>query len=163
MRHSGAALSDPAAQDLATGYRTWLWWPMAFDAPYPRRQTPADFLISSAEDMSHYLLAHLNGGAYNGKQVVSPGGMAALLAPGARMGATSAYAMGWSVHDQAGLLKIEHSGDVSNFHAPSVNPPIDWLTPALLLLPLVIAVLWVAGSWVFIQRWQRRGDLPVRG
>lgn len=207
MRHSAAVLSDPAAQDLAAGYRHWLWWPLAFDAPYPRRQTPAGFLISSAEDMAHYLLAQLNGGAYEGQQVLSPGGMATLHAPGARMGATSAYAMGWVVRDQAGSLRVEHNGDVSNFHAnmlllpdqklgiviltnvggfshapalnlpiegvaallqgqalsPAVDPPIDWLTPSRLLLPLVIAVAWLAGSLVFIRRWQRHGELPVRG
>ena len=35
--------------------------------------------------------------------------------------------------------------------------------PALLLLPLLIAGLWVTGSYVFSRRWQRRGDLPVGG
>jgi hypothetical protein len=180
---------------------------MAFDAPYPRRQTPAGFLISSVEDMSHYLLAHLNGGAYDGQQVLSPGGMATLLAQGARMGATSAYAMGWAVHDQAGSLRIDHSGDVSNFHTnmlllpeqeigiviltnvggfnnaaalnlpiegvaailqghgvpPALDPPTDWLAPARLLLPLLIVVVWLAGSFVLLRRWQRHGELPARG
>lgn len=207
MRHSAAALSDQAAQDLATGHRYWFGWPIAFDAPYPRSQTPAGFLISSAEDMSHYLIAHLNGGAYDGQQILSPGGMATLHAPGARMGATSAYGMGWVVRDQAGAVKLEHNGDVSNFHAnmlllpdqklgiviltnvdgfnhgaalnvpiegvatilqgqglpPAVDPPTDWLTPVQLLLPLLIATMWLAGSLVFIKRWQRRGELPVRG
>lgn len=207
MRHSAATLSDPAAQDLATGYRYWLRWPIAFEAPYPRRQTPAGFLMSSAEDMSHYVLAYLNGGAYAGQQVLSPAGMATLLAPGARMGATSAYAMGWVVRDQGGSIKIEHSGDVSNFHAnmlllpdrklgiviltnvggfnnaaalnlpiegvaailqgrgvpPALDPPTDWLTPVQLLLPLLIAVVWLAGSFVPLWRWQRRGAVPVRG
>ena len=207
MRHSAAAMSDPAAQDIATGYRYWLLWPFAFDAPYPRGQTPAGFLISSAEDMSHYLIAQLNGGTYDGQQVLSPDGMATLHAPGARMGATSSYAMGWVVRDQAGALRLEHNGDVSNFHAnmlllpdqkvgivilmnvdgfnhgaslnvpiegvaailqgqglsPEVDPPMNWLPPTLLLLPLLIGVLWLAGSFAFIRRWQRRGELPVRG
>jgi hypothetical protein len=153
------------------------------------------------------LIAHLNGGAYDGQQVLSQGGMATLLARGARMGTASAYAMGWVVHGQAGSLKIDHNGDASNFHSnmlllpdqeigivilmnvagynnaaainipiegvaailqghglpPAVDPPIDWLTPVLLLLPLLISVLWLAGSFVLIQRWQRRGELPVRG
>ncbi len=51
MSHSAAAISAPAAKDIASGYRYWLFWPVAFDAPYPRRMTPAGFLISSAEDM----------------------------------------------------------------------------------------------------------------
>jgi CubicO group peptidase (beta-lactamase class C family) len=207
MRHSAATSSDPAAQDIATGYRYWLWWPFAFDAPYPRRQTPAGFLISSAEDMAHYLVAHLNGGAYASEQVLSPDGVGMLHAAGARIGTTSDYAMGWVVHDHAESLKIDHNGDVSNFHAnmlllpdqkigiviltnvggfnnaaalnvpiegvaailqgqglsPEVDPPMTWLPQTLLLLPLLIAVLWLAGSFSFIQHWQRRGELPVHG
>jgi hypothetical protein len=46
---------------------------------------------------------------------------------------------------------------------PAVDPPRNWLTPALVLLPLLIAVVWLASSLVFIQRWQRRGELPIRG
>jgi hypothetical protein len=46
---------------------------------------------------------------------------------------------------------------------PAMDPPRDWLTPALVLLPLLIAVVWLTGSYVLIQRWQRRGELPVRG
>jgi CubicO group peptidase (beta-lactamase class C family) len=207
MRHSAAALTDPAAQDLATGYRYWLWWPIAYDAPYPRGQTPAGFLISSAEDMAHYLIAHLNGGAYDGQQVLSPAGLATLHAPGARMGATSAYAMGWVVHAQAGSPKIDHNGDVSNFHgnmlllpgekigiviltnvdgfshgaalnvpiegvaailqgqslSAEVDPPLNWLPPTLALLPPLMGVLWLAGSFALFRRWQRRVELPVRG
>jgi CubicO group peptidase (beta-lactamase class C family) len=207
MRHSAASLSDPAAQDVASGHRHWLWRAIAFDAPYPRGQTPAGFLISSAEDMSHYLIAHLNGGAYAGQQVLSPGGMAALHAPGAPIGPTTSYAMGWVVRSEAGALRIEHNGDVSNFHAnmlllpdqqiglviltnvggftnaaalnlpiegvaaillgqgvsPEVDPPMNWLPPTLLLLPLLAAVVWLGGSLAFSRRWQRRGGLPVRG
>lgn len=207
MSHSAAALSDPAARDLASGHRYWLWWPVAYEAPYPRGQTPAGFLISSAEDMSHYLLAQLNGGSYAGQPVLSPQGIALLHTAGARISASRSYGMGWVVHNQAGSLKIDHNGDVSNFHAnmlllpdqnlgvvilmnvagynnavalnvpiegvaailqghglsPAVDPPLNWLTPALLLLPLLIAGLWLAGSLIFIRRWQRRGELPVKG
>ena len=208
MRHSAAALTDPAAQGMATGYRYWLWWPIAFDAPYPRRQTPAGFLISSAEDMSHYLSAHLNGGAYAGQAILSPSGVDTLHAPGAplRVGATSAYAMGWVVRDQAGAVRLEHNGDISNYHAnmlllpdqkigiviltnvngfnhgaalnlpiegvaailqghgisPAVDPPTEWLRPALLLLPVLVAFSWAAGSLACIRHWLRRGGLPVR-
>jgi hypothetical protein len=40
---------------------------------------------------------------------------------------------------------------------------MNWLAPTLLLLPLLIAILWLAGSAAFIRRWQRRDELPVRG
>lgn len=117
MTHSAAALSDAAVSDIAEGYRYWLWWPVAFEAPYPRSMTPAGFLISSAEDMSHYLIAQLNGGVYGNHQVLSSQGIAALHAAGAEMTATSSYGMGWVVHNQAGAIRLEHNGDTSNFHS----------------------------------------------
>lgn len=117
MNHSAAALSDPAAADLATGYRHWFFWPVAFTAPYPRRTTPSGFLISSAEDMTHYLAAQLNGGTYGKHQLLSPQGMATLHTPGAKMSPLSSYGMGWVIQGQPGSTKIWHNGDVSNFHA----------------------------------------------
>jgi CubicO group peptidase (beta-lactamase class C family) len=117
MNHSAAVLSDPAAIDLATGYRNWLFWPVAFDAPYPRRMTPSGFLISSAEDMAHYLSAQLNGGTYGNRQLLSSQGIDTLHMPGARISPLSSYGMGWVIQDQPGSTKIWHNGDVSNFHS----------------------------------------------
>lgn len=117
MNHSAAALSDPAAAELATGYRHWFFWPVAFAAPYPRRTTPSGFLISSAEDMTHYLIAQLNGGVYGNQQLLSPQGIATLHTPGAKIGPLSSYGMGWVIQGQPGATAIWHNGDVSNFHA----------------------------------------------
>jgi CubicO group peptidase (beta-lactamase class C family) len=117
MSHSAAALSEPAAIDIATGYRYWLFRPVAFDAPYPRRTTPSGFLISSAEDMAHYLTAQLNGGVYGNHQLLSPQGIATLHTPGAKMSPLSSYGMGWVIQGQPGSTEIWHNGDVSNFHA----------------------------------------------
>jgi CubicO group peptidase (beta-lactamase class C family) len=117
MRQSAASITEPAVKDLASGYRSWFSWPVAFDAPYPRRMTPAGFLISSAEDMSHYLNAHLNGGRYGESRVLSPEGIATLHTPGARMSPSSAYGMGWAIHNHAEGTTLEHNGDVSNFHS----------------------------------------------
>ncbi len=117
MNHSAAALSDPAAVDLATGYRNWLFWPVAFVAPCPRRTTPSGFLISSAEDMTHYLTAQLNGGVYGNHQLLSPQGIATLHTPGAKMSPLSSYGMGWVIQGDPGSTEIWHNGDVSNFHA----------------------------------------------
>lgn len=117
MRHSAAALSDPAVSDIATGYRYWFHWPVAFDAPYPRRTTPSGFLISSAEDMAHYLVAQLNGGTYGNNQLLSPQGIDMLHSPSAKISAMSSYGMGWVIQNQPGSTKIWHNGDVSNFHS----------------------------------------------
>jgi len=42
---------------------------------------PAGFVISSAEDMGQYLIAHLNAGRYRSAQILSPAGIAELHRP----------------------------------------------------------------------------------
>ena len=133
MSHSAAALSDPAAADLATGYRHWFFWPVAFDAPYPRRTTPSGFLISSAEDMTHYVSAQLNGGRYGNHQLLSPQGMATLHTPGAQISPLSSYGMGWVIQGQPGATEIWHNGDVSNFHANLLLLPDQHIGIVILL------------------------------
>jgi CubicO group peptidase (beta-lactamase class C family) len=117
MTHSAAALSDPAAADVASGSRYWLLWPLGFDAPYPRRMTPSGFLISSAEDLTYYLAAQLDGGTYEHSQVLSRHGIDTHHAPVASMGPSSSYGMGWVVTKAAGSTRIWHDGDVSNFYS----------------------------------------------
>jgi CubicO group peptidase (beta-lactamase class C family) len=117
MSHSAAALSDAAAADVASGYRYWRLWPVGFDAPYPRRMTPAGFLISSAEDMTHYVAAQLNGGRYEHSQLLSPQGIVTLHTPASTMGPATSYGMGWAIHSAVGSTQIWHDGDVSNFHS----------------------------------------------
>jgi CubicO group peptidase (beta-lactamase class C family) len=117
MKHSAAAITDPVVKDIASGYRYWFFWPAVFEAPYPRRMTPAGFLISTAEDMSHYLIAQLNGGAYAKQQVLSSQGIDTLHTAGAKMGPSSSYGMGWIIRGQPGSRIIDHTGDTSNFHS----------------------------------------------
>jgi CubicO group peptidase (beta-lactamase class C family) len=126
MRRSAATISDSAVSDLASGYRSWFFWPVPFDAPYPRRLTPAGFLICSGEDMAHYVIAQLNGGAYGENQIVSPAGVAALHTAGATMNASRAYGMGWVIH-QPQPTRFEHSGDVSTFHSNILLLPEEQL------------------------------------
>jgi len=117
MSHSAATISDPAVSDIATGYRYWFFWPLPFDAPYARSTTPSGFLISSAEDMAHYLTAQLNGGTYGNHQLLSPQGTDTLHTPGSKISALRSYGMGWEIQSQPGSTKIWHNGDVSNFHS----------------------------------------------
>jgi CubicO group peptidase (beta-lactamase class C family) len=117
MHRSAAALSDAAATGIASGYSYWLGWPAAFEAPYPRRATPSGYLISSAEDMAHYVVAQLNDGTYADRQFLSSQGIATLHSPGAQITPAIAYGMGWAIQATPGATRIWHDGNVSNFHS----------------------------------------------
>ena len=65
MRHSYTSKADAGQNSLAMGHRHWFSLPFpAPDLPIPRGSLPSGQLISCAEDMAHYLIAHLNGGRY---------------------------------------------------------------------------------------------------
>src|SRR5205823_1375573 len=59
----------------ATGSRWWFGLPVPASLPYLSDQLPTAFLISSAEDMTHYLIAHNTNGSYLGTHVLSVLGM----------------------------------------------------------------------------------------
>jgi CubicO group peptidase (beta-lactamase class C family) len=100
---------------LATGYRYWFGLPVAFNAPYLAATLPAGLLISTAEDLSHYLSMYLGGGTYHGNEVLSAGGIAQMERPAPQTG-SARYGMGWTVGMLGGVKVIWHSGDEPNFH-----------------------------------------------
>jgi CubicO group peptidase (beta-lactamase class C family) len=123
MPQSFGAQSAALPHGLATGYRWWFGLALPASLPYLRGSVPEGFLISSAEDLTHYLVAQLNGGRYQDAAVLSPGGIAQLHAPAARMDAQGdAYGMGW-VSSSAGEPSIWHGGDTANFHSDLILLP----------------------------------------
>ena len=97
MKHSYSSLADARAGNLTSGYYSLFGFPVVYDSfiPYSRAVKPSAGLFSSAEDMTHYLIAHLNQGHYQGNTIVSATGMAELHAPGVSISEETSYAMGW--------------------------------------------------------------------
>jgi CubicO group peptidase (beta-lactamase class C family) len=93
MAQSFTSEAEAQAHGLARGYHYWFGipWP-AGDTPYARGHFPSSAFISSAEDLAHAMVAHLNGGQYAGRSLVSPAGLAELHRP-----VLDRYAMGWNV------------------------------------------------------------------
>jgi CubicO group peptidase (beta-lactamase class C family) len=110
---------------LATGYRSWFGYPRRFEAPYSRAAMPSSYLISSAQDMTHYLSAQLNEGRYADTSVLSPEGVAAMHRPAVREGDRDIfYGMGWERRSTpSGVPVIQHDGTNSNFYADMVLEP----------------------------------------
>jgi CubicO group peptidase (beta-lactamase class C family) len=99
-----------------------------FGYPVPRRQVflpydlPAGFIISTAEDMSNFLIPHLEGGVYNGQQLLSPESIALMHSPPA--GIDSPYGMGWIIPPpDDGPRVVYHNGDLDAFHGDLVLLP----------------------------------------
>jgi CubicO group peptidase (beta-lactamase class C family) len=118
MRHSYTNQLDARRNGLATGHRSWFGYPRPFEAPYSRAAMPSSYLISSAEDITHFLAMQLNGGRYEGTSVLSPDGIAAMHEPAVRQGTRDIfYGMGWESRSVNGVPVVRHDGTNANFYA----------------------------------------------
>jgi CubicO group peptidase (beta-lactamase class C family) len=146
MHHSFVSQQDATRDGLAQGYTWWFGAPFPDNEPYPRAQLPDGYLISSAEDMSHYLIAQVNDGHYGNTAVLSPNGIATLHAPAAPTGAGwephTAYAMGWYNGTINGVPAIYHGGDILNFHSDIfIEPQNHWGAVILMNADGIVAEL----------------------
>jgi CubicO group peptidase (beta-lactamase class C family) len=122
MRHSYTSRKEAKPNGLAMGHRHWFSLPFpARELPIPRGSLPSGQLISNAEDMAHYLIAHLNEGRYGDVQILSEAGVQELHRGAAEFSMGSApvgrYAMGWFDMDIGQTKTFSHSGNVPDFSA----------------------------------------------
>jgi CubicO group peptidase (beta-lactamase class C family) len=97
MQRSYTSITEARNHGLSSGYYLAMGMPVAFDAfiPVSRATAPSAGLVSTAEDLSHWLLLHLNNGEYRGQQIISPVLTALLHAAGAPIEGQVSYGMGW--------------------------------------------------------------------
>ncbi len=124
MTNSFMSVPEAERHGLATEHRFWFGRPFPGGGlPYNRAITPAGLIVSDAQDMSHYLVAQLNGGRYEGAQVLSSAGVTEMHRGSADAGGGDSYAMGWM--DSVGVDGERfawHSG-----RAPPTRP--SWSCP----------------------------------
>jgi CubicO group peptidase (beta-lactamase class C family) len=75
--------------------------------------TPSGHLVSSAEDMTHWLAMQLKGGEYRGVRLISAAALAASHASGARLTSTSFYSTGWVERERNGVRSSIHNGGIA--------------------------------------------------
>ncbi len=122
MRHSYTDLASAQKDNLAVGHRYWFGHPVAIrDLPLARGSLPSGQLISTSEDLAHYLIAHLNNGIFGNAQILSntsieemQRGIAEQLVMGKPI---TKYGMGWFINEIDGVTIVAHGGNVPHFSA----------------------------------------------
>jgi hypothetical protein len=108
---------------MAQGYQ----WVFGLLVPTQHRfnpsQLPSGYMISSAEDMSHFLIAHLNEGRYASKNLLSASSTAAMQMPGTNRGGQGSYGFGWVISPKGGVPAVWHDGVNANFHTLLLMQP----------------------------------------
>ena len=145
MVHSHTSLEAAQADGLSTGYTPFFTSPQAMEIVYSGGQVASGGLFSTAEDMSHYLIAQLNGGRYGEENVLSPEGITTLHTPGYSEGLFWGYAMGWQrfplwqaiqpqgLYSTTMPYRIYHEGSYHNFRAfQELLPDTGWAALVLM-------------------------------
>lgn len=116
MTHSFAYNNKELQHQSATGYRMWFGFPFPYPASAPRPHLPSGQQFSSAEDLAHLLVAHLNDGNFQGNSVLSPAGIESMQNTPVSLGADCAtYSMHWSHSSRCDSSALGLSGDTANF------------------------------------------------
>ncbi len=122
MSHTYSSRTPAQSDGLAIGYRHWFGFPVpAYNLPIPIGALAGGQLISCAEDMAHYLIAHLNGGSYGRAQILSAAGIDELHRGEKESKpfgvSTGRYAMGWFDREMGSVRTLSHGGNVPDFSA----------------------------------------------
>lgn len=121
MQNSFVTLDEAAAHGLATPYRRIFGYNVPYAGPYVYipGDAPAGYLYTSAKDMSHYLMAQMNGGRFENDAVLSSESIRLMQtepAPGT-------YAMGWMTGNINGVPVIGQPGGSIGFQAQTYMVP----------------------------------------
>lgn len=135
MDQSYTSLEDARAGNMTRGYYPLFGITTAYDhlMPYSQTVKPSAGLFSSAEDLTHYLIVHLNDGQYQNNALLSSEGMNQLHISGIQFSENAGYAMGWTVfpfnemtsamQDGGVPTGIAHRGDWVGYYSIMVLIP----------------------------------------
>jgi CubicO group peptidase (beta-lactamase class C family) len=87
-------------------------------------------IISTAEDMAHYLIMQNNGGRFQAATLLSSLGITLMHMPPTNV--DSHYAMGWTTNNVNGVPLLEHNGILSTFYSDMVLLPATGIGIVLL-------------------------------
>jgi CubicO group peptidase (beta-lactamase class C family) len=78
---------------------------------------PAGDVYATPSDIAHFLILHLNGGKYRGRQLLSAKTVEEMGRPQfAKPGEGDGFGLGWAVTADGGKKRLEHNGAVPGFY-----------------------------------------------
>lgn len=122
MRNTSSLVLSTQAETLPTPARGHI---MVFGMRVAMPESPGNLagdggIVTTAEDMTHYLTMYLNGGSLRDNALVTSASIELMHSPTG----DDFYGMGWYIADpQRQPLMVEHGGDLATFHADMVLLP----------------------------------------
>ncbi|MGC4809191.1 serine hydrolase domain-containing protein [Micromonospora sp. DT228] len=122
MSHTYTSVDEARQAGLVRGTVPWFGLAVRREAASFPGALPDGYLVSTAEDMSHYLRMQLGDGTLWGKRVISADLLALMqrtatsTPAGAAAPHTDGYGLGLATGTAGGTPLVAHEGDVTGFH-----------------------------------------------
>lgn len=127
MRHTHTERVEAVRDGLATGHRVIFGFPIATVQPADRGDLAAGYLMSSAEDVGHYLVAQLNQGRYAGRQALSSHAVAEMHLSRGNIVPGTDLALGFVIQEIDGVKTLDIAGSVPAYLSRFVlSPDSGW-------------------------------------
>jgi CubicO group peptidase (beta-lactamase class C family) len=123
MRHTFTDEQEALQVGMAQGYQWFFGGLVPTHHRFNASQLPSGSMISSVEDMSHFLIAQLNGGQYAGEPILSASSIAAMQTPGTQRGGNGGYGLGWVIAPVGDVPAVWHDGVAYNYHSMLLMQP----------------------------------------
>jgi len=120
MTHSYASPGLADHPDMTKGHTNWFGYKLPVTEKIAPALVPDGFVISTANDMGHFLIAQMNDGVYNGKRIVSSASLqmmhtTVIPMPQDYLPNNDGYALGWGTGMVNGDKIISHDGQLRSF------------------------------------------------
>ncbi|WAL69395.1 serine hydrolase [Amycolatopsis cynarae] len=122
MTRSFTSLADARRAGLVEGSSVLFGLNVPMETPEFRGALPDGYLVSTAEDLGHYLTFQLTGD-YRGARPLSPESLRLMHSPAVPVGSDQAidgidhYGFGWGTGTLNGRPVVQHDGDLTRYHA----------------------------------------------
>ncbi|HET9909542.1 MAG TPA: serine hydrolase domain-containing protein [Anaerolineales bacterium] len=123
MQQSFTSEQEAKQAGLAQGYQWLFGLSVPTHHPYNPSQLPSGYMISSVEDMSHFLISQLNDGRYANANLLSAKNVAAMQMAGTNRSEDGGYGFGWVIAPVGEVPAIWHDGVNVNFHSLLLMEP----------------------------------------
>jgi CubicO group peptidase (beta-lactamase class C family) len=103
------------ARGLALGYRNQAGRVVPFDSTCHRSERPAGKLMTSAAELANYFMMLLDGGHFEGRDLITAGSLEQMWTPVVPVADTGEwYGLAWYLGDIGGMRLLSHPGSVQN-------------------------------------------------
>jgi CubicO group peptidase (beta-lactamase class C family) len=123
MKNTFTSETEAKAAGMAQGYQFLFGISVPIHYSYNPSQLPSGYMISSVEDMSHFLIAQLNAGQYGDHRLLDADAVTSMQKPGTTRGRDGGYGFGWVIASKGDVPAVWHDGVNNSYHSLVLMQP----------------------------------------